>query len=356
MHRHKIVILALILTIATAWSQTEWAHQESSLLSSLEYKQPAFKFTEVVEGVYCAQGTENLPVWCNATIIVNESEVIVVDSHIIPVAATALLEELREITQKPVRYLINSHYHFDHVLGNQSYPDDVDIIGHEFTRDAIVSGASMSGRAYDLYIGGIPSQIKSILKQLETASDPGKRVELERLLTYGENLLTGIRTVKPKAPNIVFRQKLTLYKGDRKIRLLFLGRGHTGGDIVVHLPREGLLITGDLIYESLSYMGNAYFTEWVETLERLKSLEFDWIVPGHGAPFQDRNRIDYFQSYLRDFWERVKKLYKAGVSAAEATKRIDMRDHSKRYPEITGIGVHPHAVERAYELLDKDKK
>jgi len=322
----------------------------------LEYKRPAFKFTEVVDGIYCAQGTENLPVWCNATIIINESDVIIVDSHIIPAAATALLEELQEVTQKPVSYLINSHYHFDHVLGNQSYPDDVDIIGHEFTRDAIVSGASMSGRAYDLYIGGIPSQIKSLREQLETVSDPEKRVELEGWLTYRENLLAGLRTLKPKAPNIVFRRKLTLYHGDREIRLLFFGRGHTGGDIVVHLPREGLLITGDLIYESLSYMGNAYFDEWVETLERLKSLEFDWIVPGHGAPFQDRNRIDYFQSYLRDFWERVQKLYKAGVSAAEATKRIDMRDHSKHYPEIKSVGVHPHAVERAYELLDKGVK
>ena len=101
-------------------------------------------------------------------------------------------------------------------------------------------------------------------------------------------------------------------------------------------------------------MGDAYFLEWIETLEQLKSLEFDWIIPAHGKPFQDRSRIDYFQLYLRDFWERVQKLYEAGVSAAEAAERIDMRDHAEHYPQIQSVGVHPHAVARAYELLDSD--
>jgi cyclase len=350
----RSLILTLILAVSTAWGQSESVNKESPLLPNLEYQRPAFKFTEVADGVYCAIGTENLPVWCNATIIVNESDVIIVDSQVIPAATVALLEELQEITQKPVRYLINTHFHFDHTFGNQIYPADVEIIGHEFTRDAIASGASMSGRAYDHIIGSVPSQISSLREQLDALSDPGERAELEQRLAYQENLWAGVRTVKPTAPNIAFRQQLTLYRGEREIRLLFFGRGHTGGDVVVHLPREGILITGDLIYESLPYMGDGYFPEWVETLEHLKSLEFNWFIPCHGSPFQDRRRIDYLQSYLRDFWERVQKLHKAGVSAAEATERIDMRDHAGHYPQIQSIGVHPDAVARAYELLDKD--
>lgn len=348
------LILTLILTVVTAGCQSGSVHQESSLLPSLEYQRPAFEFTEVVDGVYHASGTENLPVWCNAAIIINESDVIIVDSHVIPAAVVALLEELQEVTQKPVRYVINTHFHFDHVFGNQTYPADVEIIGHEFTRDVIASGGSMSGRAYDLFIGGIPSQVSSLREQLDTVSDPEERAELEQMLVYQENFLAGVHAVKPTAPNITFRQHLTLYRGDREIRLLFLGRGHTGGDVVVHLPREGILITGDLIYESLSYMGDGYFLEWVETLEHLKSLEFDWIIPGHGQPFQDRSRIDYLQSYLRDFWERVQTLYEAGVSAIEAAERIDMRDHAEYYPQIQSVGVDLHAVERAYELLDRN--
>jgi len=346
-------ILTLILTVATAWGQSEAVHQASALLPSLEYQQPAFEFTEIVDGIYCARGTENLPVWCNAAIIVNESDVIIVDSHVIPAAAVALLEELKEVTQKPVRYVINTHFHFDHVNGNQSYPADVEIIGHEFTRDAIATGGSISGRAYELFIGRIPSQVSSLQEQLDTVSNQEERTELEQRLAYQENFLAGIRAVKPTPPNIAFRQHMTLYRGDREIRLLFLGRGHTGGDVVVHLPREGILITGDLIFEGLPYMGDGDFSQWVETLEYLKSLEFDWIIPCHGSPFQDRHWIDYLQSYLRDFWDRVQKLHEAGVSAIEAAERIDMRDHAEHYPQIQSVGVHPHAVERAYELLER---
>lgn len=347
------VITFAVLVVFMAGCQSESEHQASSLLPSLEYQHPAFEFTEVVDGIYHVRGTENLPVWCNAAVIINESDVVIVDSHISPAAAAALVDELREITQKPVRYVINTHFHFDHVYGNQIYPADVEILGHEFTRDAIASGGSISGRAYDLYIGRIPIQISSLREQLDTVSDQEERAELKQMLAYQENLLAGVQAVEPTAPNITFRKHMTLYQGNREIRLLFLGRGHTGGDVVIHLPREGILITGDLIYSTLSYMGDGYFLEWVETLEHLKSLEFDWIIPGHGQPFQDCSRIDYLQSYLRDFWERVQTLYEAGVSAVDAADRIDMRDHTEHYPEIRSIGVHPHAAARAYELLDR---
>ncbi|GAG45680.1 unnamed protein product, partial [marine sediment metagenome] len=168
-----------------------------------------------------------------------------------------------------------------------------------------------------------------------------------------ENFWDSVKDVKPKAPNISLSQNMTLYRGNREIRILFLGRGHTGGDVVVHLPREGILISGCLIHPYIIYMGDCYVLEWIETLEHLKSLEFDWIIPGHGEPFQDRSRIDYFQAYLRDFWERAKEQYKAGVSAEEAAKRIDMRDHAEHYPNIQSVGVSQVYTERAYELLDE---
>ena len=107
------------------------------------------------------------------------------------------------------------------------------------------------------------------------------------------------------------------------------------------------------MYSGIPYMGNGYFSEWVETLELLKGFDFDWIIPGHGEPFQDRNIIDYRQSYLRDFWERVQEQYKAGVSAEEAAELIDMRDHTEHYPGIQSVGVSLHAAIRAYELLDR---
>ena len=347
------VITFAVLVVFMTGCQTGSEQQATSLLPILEYQKPAFEFTEIVDGVYCATGTGNLPAMCNAAIIINESDVIIVDTHVFPEAAAALLDELKEITQKPVRYVINTHFHLDHMFGNQIYPSDVEIIGHEFTRDAIASGSSNSGRAYDLVLGEIvPNQIASLREKLDSVSDPEKRAELEQRVAIREKFLASAQAVEPRAPNISFRQNLSLYRGDREIQLLFLGRGHTGGDVIVHLPHEGILITGDLMFSSLPYMGNGFFSEWVETLEQLKGLDFDWIIPGHGKPFQDRNIIDYRQSYLRDFWERAQEQYKAGISAEEAAERIDMRDHSEHYPEIQSVGVPQHAAIRAYELLD----
>jgi glyoxylase-like metal-dependent hydrolase (beta-lactamase superfamily II) len=146
---------------------------------------------------------------------------------------------------------------------------------------------------------------------------------------------------------------MTLFRGGREIQLLFFGRGHTGGDVVVYLPQEKVIATGDLLTAGVSYMGDGYLDEWADTLEELKRLDFEVVLPGHGEAFRDRQKVDYFQEYLRDLSKKIAKMHADGVSAAEAAKRIDMTNHAAHFPSITGPGVHPHAVERAYALLEK---
>jgi glyoxylase-like metal-dependent hydrolase (beta-lactamase superfamily II) len=145
--------------------------------------------------------------------------------------------------------------------------------------------------------------------------------------------------------------RLTLFRGKREIRLLFFGRGHTGGDVVVYLPNERVLMTGDLLLRTVPYMGDCYPKEWVETLNHLKALEFDVILGGHGEPFREREKIYHLQAYLRDFWQQAVQLHRSGVPADEAARRIDMRVHAPHYASIKGIGVNPVAVLRAYDLL-----
>ena len=147
-------------------------------------------------------------------------------------------------------------------------------------------------------------------------------------------------------PNTTLSERMTLFRGDREIRLLFFGRGHTGGDVVVHLPQERVLITGDLLVPGLPYMGDGYLGDWVETLEHLKSLDFDWILPGHGDPFRDRERITHLQEYMRDLQARAAELHAQGLSYEEAAARIDMSDHAGNYPQVAGAGVPPVTVQR----------
>jgi len=312
----------------------------------------AFTFHRIRDEIWHAVGTGSMAVGANAAVVINELDVLLVDSHVSPGAARALLDELGAITEKPVRYVVNTHFHFDHLHGNQIYPPDVEVIGHEFTRERVVEGGSVSGRAYDAFVGTLPDQIRSLEGALDTASTPEGRGELEERLAYLRDYRAATEEVEPTPPTATLARRLTLHRGGREIRIFHPGRGHTGGDVVVHLPGEGILITGDLLTPGLPYMGDGYPVEWAESLEALEALEFDVVLSGHGPAFRDRERIDHLQAYLRDLWERASQMHRQGVEAAEAAERIDMRDHAEHYPEITEPGVHPHAVQRIYELLE----
>jgi len=102
----------------------------------------------------------------------------------------------------------------------------------------------------------------------------------------------------------------------------------------------------------LSYMGDSYPEEWVATLERLKAIDFDTVMPGHGVVFTGKGKIDAFQRYLRDVQKQATELKKAGVPADTAAQRIDMRAFAADFPQIRGAGIDPAAVRRIYALAD----
>lgn len=315
------------------------------------YEGRAFEFQQVRDNVWVGIGTGNLSVLSNAGIVINENDVLLVDSHVSPAAAHALLTELKRITDKPVRYVVNSHYHFDHAHGNQVYPPSIEVIGHEFTREKLLAGASNVGRTYDRFIGSIPRQIAALRAQLDTTTAPGARADLERRIRIQEQYKIATDAVRPTPPTVTLNDRMSIHRGGQEIRLEFFGRGHTGGDIVTFLPQQKIILTGDLLTAGLSYMGDAYVPDWIETLERLKELDFEIIIPGHGQPFTDRSRIDAFQAYLADYWGQVSALHRAGVSPEEAARRIDMRAHAGNYPQLRSAGVDIESVLGAYEVL-----
>src|SRR4030095_10292814 len=98
--------------------------------------------------------------------------------------------------------------------------------------------------------------------------------------------------------NLTRATQMTLYRGQREIQIRYLGRGHTAGDVVVFLPNEKVVMTGDFLTSALSNMSDSYPEEWAASLEALKKLDFDTVLPGHGEAFMDKAKIDYFQAYL----------------------------------------------------------
>jgi glyoxylase-like metal-dependent hydrolase (beta-lactamase superfamily II) len=312
----------------------------------------AFRFNKVKEGVYHAVGTGALAVVGNSSIIVNDNDVVVVDDHVSPAAAWVLLEELKDITNKPVRYVINTHFHYDHAHGNQVFDNGVDIIGHEFTRQMLLDRKSLGMPLYQSYVTGLPRQVEDLKQRVAAESDAARKTALQAQLQAAENNVASQAELRPTPPNVTLRTEMTLYRGGREIQIRYLGRGHTAGDVVVYLPKEKVVCTGDFLTSALSNMSDAYVNEWVTSLDELKKLDFDTVLPGHGEAFTEKAKIDHFQAYLRDVWSEVSRLKQQGVSAEEAAKRADLTKHKDHFPGIQGPGVPLIAVTRMYELLD----
>jgi len=312
----------------------------------------AFRFNKVREGIYHAVGTGNLAVVGNSSVIVNDNDVIVVDDHVSPAAAWVLVDEIKELTNKPVRTVINTHFHYDHAHGNQIFDRGVDIIGHEFTRQMLLGNKSIGMPLYRGYVTGLPQQIETLRQRAAAEADPARKATLQNQLQAAESNAASQAELRPTPPNVTLRTEMTLYRGDREIQIRHLGRGHTAGDVVVYLPREKVVMTGDFLTSALSNMSDAYVNEWVTSLDVLKKLDFDTVLPGHGEAFTDKAKIDYFQAYLRDVWTEVGRLKQQGVSAEEAAKRADLTKHKDHFPGIQGPGVPLIAVTRIYELLD----
>src|SRR5436189_1005602 len=316
----------------------------------------AYRFNKVADGVYHAVGTGALAVVGNSSVIVNDDDVIVVDDHVSPAAAWVLLQELKDITSKPVRTVINTHFHFDHAHGNQIFDKDVAIIGHEFTREMLTGGKSIEMPLFKNYLAGIPRQIEDLKKRIAAEPDRGKKSELEKQLRVAENNYASQQELKPTPPNVTLQTRMTLHRrfagADREIQIRFLGRAHTAGDVVVYLPKERIVCTGDMLTSGLSNMSDAFVNEWASTLDELKKLDFVTVLPGHGDAFTDKARIDYFQAYLRDVWTEVSRLKQQGIPAEEAAKRADLTKHKDHFPTITAPGVPLIAVTRIYDLLN----
>jgi glyoxylase-like metal-dependent hydrolase (beta-lactamase superfamily II) len=192
-----------------------------------------------------------------------------------------------------------------------------------------------------------------LTKQIAAEKDPSKKAALQKDLAAAQATLNELKEIKPTPPNVTYSSKMVLHKGSREIQLLFLGRGHTGGDTVVFLPRERIVCTGDLMESRLAYMGDAFFDEWVTTLGALKNLDFALVLPGHGVPFSDKGLITAFQSYLSDITTKVASLRAQGLNPDQAASRVDLTSHSKDFPQITGPGADVRGVRRIYAWMDE---
>src|SRR5690606_25954479 len=175
------------------------------------------------DGVYHVAGNGTVNVMSNALLVVGANDALVVDSHVTPNAANALVEAIGEVTSKPVRYLGNSHYHFDHAHRHQVFPPDAEILGHEYTRLKLngEQGNVLEESTHISFTEGVPAQVERLRERVAAATDTAERVTLEQQLGVAQAHLTSLGEVVPTPPNITLVNKMTLFQTTDQI-----GRAH----------------------------------------------------------------------------------------------------------------------------------
>jgi cyclase len=232
----------------------------------------------------------------NSVVVLSNDGVLVFDSNGTPAAAAAVLAEIRAMTRQPVRYIVHSHWHWDHWYGAEVYKREfpqAQVIAHEKTRTL------MAGPAIAFNKPGLETQLPEYIRVLEqrvaaaeAATPPPEHLAaLRDALTDARFFLAQKSGVTHTLPDVTFTTRMDLTLGERQIQLVNFGRGVTPGDAVMVLPKERIAAVGDLIVNPVTFALSGYPTEWVQALERVDALPVDVMVTGHGDPLRDRTLL-----------------------------------------------------------------
>jgi cyclase len=290
-----------------------------------------FEMVKVADGVYAAIRKEppGLTVNGNSVFIINERDVVVVDSTLTPGTAKEELAALKRLTDKPVKYVINTHWHDDHIMGNQAYRDafpGVEFIAHARTREYLpTTGLSnrkmaMSEQGYPGFIAALKNRLEKNKSVFGGPMDEEERAAYQGSIQIAERYMAENPRAEVILPTITIEDRLTLYMGSRTIDIRYLGRGHSSADLVVHLPKEGIVVAGDLVMWPVPYVGNpqSHPGDWSATLERLIALRPTAIIPGHGPVLRD----DSYVKQMARLFASIKQQVEAGVARGENLEQI----------------------------------
>jgi glyoxylase-like metal-dependent hydrolase (beta-lactamase superfamily II) len=284
---------------------------------------------KVADGVYLFRTTSygDVGMSGNSAAILTKDGVVVFDSSAIPQTAEIILNEIRKLSGKPVIYLINSHWHWDHWGGNQVFQSafpNVQIVSHEKTREQMIE---VEPRWNDDGLKvGLPGFLQDFEKKVAEAkasnSDAADIKQMEERLAANKNFYEQKISLKKTYPNVTFSESMTIRPGSREILILH-ARGITVGDTYVFLPKEKILITGDLLLHPYPYaIGGAYPADWLKTLRHFAGLHPAIIIPGHGDPqtaeFLQAN-IALFESAL----EQIKNAKSSGRTLEQTRDAIN---------------------------------
>jgi cyclase len=318
---------ASILDVASrraAWAQTMVPGAPTDL----------FEIQNVAAGVYFAMARPQVLTNCNAAIFVNSTDVLVVDAHSKPSAAAVLIAQIKkQITSKPVRYLVDTHFHWDHSQGNAAYRDafgkDLKIIASDATK-ALQAQFSQARLRESLDPHGhpfagqphVPVLLEAARQQLKAATSPEQKVEIAGGIRQLEAFEREMQNFVPVLPTVTFGKTYVIKDKAHDLQVEFHGRAHTAGDVVVFCPQKRVVATGDMILGTLPFLGDSFPKEWPKTIDSVAKLDLEHVAGGHGAVQKGRQHMTSQRNYIEELALRVEAGKKSGQSLSDIQKSM----------------------------------
>jgi len=279
----------------------------------------------------------------NTTVIIGDRQVFVVDTGFLPSAAREDIAQIRQWTNKPVAFVLNTHFHNDHNFGNRIYMNAfpaLTIIAQVETKKEMdrFGPGSLRREEKDSY-----GNEQALQKMLETGKTPDGQVlseddkkQVKEELARQPRVIAEMKGVEFQSATLTFEQGFSVDLGNREVQVKFLGRGNTPGDAVAYLPKEKIVVAGDLVDHPLPKVYDGYPSEWVRTLQNLAQLDADTIVPGHGPILHDKTYIyllrDFMQSAVDQVNEKLRQTAPAMFLTADDVKgSVDLSPFRKRF-------------------------
>ena len=282
---------------------------QKAFASQADLEEKQVSFTKLSDNAY-AYTAEGDP---NTGVIIGDDAVMVLDTQATPAMAQDVIRRIREVTDKPIKYVLLTHYHAVRVLGASAYKPEHIIASHD-TLDLIRERGEQ-----------------------DKASEIGR---FPRLFRNVETVPAGLTW-----PTLTFSGKMTLWLGQLEVQLLQLGRGHTKGDTVAWLPQQKILFSGDLVeFDATPYAGDAYFKDWPQTLDNIAALKPEKLVPGRGAALTTPEQVQAGLAGTRSFIADVYASVQEGVAAGKDLKAVYKDTYARLKPKYGHWVIFDHCM------------
>jgi len=310
--------LATASVLELAWHRAAWARAAAP-----PPEDKLFDLQKAADGVYFARARAQAVINCNGAVFVRSKDVVVVDAHSKPSAAAALIAQIkRELTDKPVRYVINTHFHWDHTQGGHAYRQTgskVDIIATNATKKLMsdLSVARMKASAEE-----IAQQIEKMRKRSEGASSAAEKSFCGEQIRQMQAYEAELKNFTLELPDITFDDSYQLPDPAFDLHLQFHGHAHTEGDVFVHCPQRRALATGDASHGWVPNLGDGYPHAWPTTIDKVMEGDFKYVMGGHGPMQSDRVVMTNQRNYIEELAGKVEEGKRDGLTVEDMQKRF----------------------------------